>query len=130
MDPPEYENINQVNEFNYLATPSRPVQPNDGLYLKRNDEMIYLGTYGQARARSNDENNMIENVIGIDGTNYGSFDSVAIDKNLFILKPSFPSGKSAKKVPEGEKNKGGKKRKTRRRKSRHRKTRRRKSRRI
>lgn len=132
MDLSEYENINQVNEFNYLTTPSRQVQSNDGLYLKRNDEMIYLGTLSDAINRSFNSDAPGYDIIGIDGTNYGDINDPEINKNFYILKPPIAvvSGKSAKKVPEGEKNKGGKKRKTRRRKSRHRKTRRIKSRRI
>ncbi len=132
MSLPGYENITEINEFNFLATPTGPVQPTDGLYLRQNGEMIYLGTYGEARTRSNNnagQQQLEINVIGIDGTNYGSFDRSSIYENLFIFKPSVPSGKSAKKVPEGEKNKGGKKRKTRRRKSCYKKSLRKRSRR-
>jgi hypothetical protein len=90
MDPPGYENINQINEFHFLATPTRPVQPIDKLYLRRNGEMIYLGTYSEARSRSEDRAGHYGidiNVIGRDGTDYGSFESPSINENLFIKLP-------------------------------------------
>lgn len=94
MDPPGYENINQMNEFDFLATPTRVVQPIDKLYLRRNGEMIYLGTYSEARSRSEDRAGPYGvdiNVIGIDGTNYGDFDSSGINQNLFIKLPRPPA---------------------------------------
>jgi len=87
MNLSDYENITEINEFNYLATPTREVRPTDKLYLYKEGNMIDLGTYGQARTRSQDENSMIENVIGKDGTNYGSFDDQSIYENLFIINP-------------------------------------------
>jgi hypothetical protein len=90
MDPPGYEYINQINEFHFLATPTRPVQPIDKLYLRQNGEMIYLGTYSEARSRSEDRAGPYGidiNVIGRDGTDYGSFESPSINENLFIKHP-------------------------------------------
>jgi hypothetical protein len=115
MNLSDYENITEINEFNYLATPTREVRSTDNLYLKHNGKMIYLGTYGEARTRSQDENSMMDQVIDKDGTNYGSFDDQSIYENLFILNPLK---NLTIKIPT---KKGGKTRRSYRKKSRSRK---------
>jgi len=131
MDPLEYENINQVNDLIFLATPTITVQPTDRLYLSVDGTMTYLGTLSDARNRSFNSDAPGYDIIGIDGTNYGDINDPEINKNFYILKPSITvvPGKSAKKNPPGERKKGGKTkyRRSHCRKSYRRKSRRRKS---
>lgn len=92
-----YENVILEGDINDLRTPTRNLHYSDKLYLKRNDSMIYLGTYGQVRAKSDD---LDGNLIDKDGTNYGHFNRPSIDENLFILKPE----ESVQKNSDNEKN--------------------------
>ena len=117
MNLSDYENITEINEFNYLATPTREVRSTDNLYLKHNGKMIYLGTYGEARTRSQDENSMMDQVIDKDGTNYGSFDDQSIYENLFILNPLKNLTIKIPKIPT---KKGGQTKRSYRKKSRSR----------
>lgn len=79
---PGFIKITDNGGFNYLATQHGPIEINDELFLRRNGEMIPLGTYRQAKARVIDGSN---NVMGIDRTDYGNFGDPIIDDNLFIL---------------------------------------------
>lgn len=85
MDLSEFEPITDVRDFNYLATPTRAVHRTDKLYLYRNGKMIYLGTFSEARAKSQDSDAPGYDIIGRDGTNYGSIYEPEIREYLFIL---------------------------------------------
>jgi hypothetical protein len=52
---------------------------NPEMFLRKNGDMISLGTYLHAKSRSRNTS-----IIGIDGTNYGRFGTPEIDDNLFI----------------------------------------------
>jgi hypothetical protein len=123
-----YENVILEGDINDLRTPTRNLHYSDKLYLKRNGSMIYLGTYGEVRANSDD---LDGNLIDKDGINYGHFNRPSIDENLFILKPE----ESVQKNSDGEKNtnagnfksrkshsKRSHRKKSHRKKSRHRKS--------
>jgi len=96
-NPPGFIKITQNYGFNYLATPVGPVGMNEELFLRRNGNMISLGTFSQARDRAQDGSN---HVIGIDGTNYGKFGTPEINDNLFIsANPRLPRPPGQRNIP-------------------------------
>lgn len=95
---PGFIKITYNGGFNYLATPVGLVGMNEELFLRRNGDMISLGTYSQAQARIRGGYN---NVLGIDGTNYGNFGTPEIDDNLFILS-KLPPPPGQRNIPRLE----------------------------
>jgi len=92
---PGFIKINRAYGLNYLATPVGVVGMNEELFLRRNGDMISLGTYSQARDRIGGGQSYL---LGIDGTNYGNFGTPEIDDNLFI------SSNPRLQLPPGQRN--------------------------
>jgi len=94
---PGYIKITRSHGFNYLATPVGEVRDDQELFLRRNGDMIRLGTYNEAQARIGGGQNY---VLGIDGTNYGNFGTPEIDDNLFIsANPRLPLPPGQRNIP-------------------------------
>jgi hypothetical protein len=94
---PGFIKITRAYGFNYLATPVGIVGMNEELFLRRNGDMISLGTYRQAQARIGGGHNY---VLGIDGTNYGNFGTPEIEDNLFIsANPRLPLPPGQRNIP-------------------------------
>jgi hypothetical protein len=93
-----YIKITEKGGFNRLEMPNKKiVKDNQKLFLRRDDNMISLGTYSEAAERAVGTNQ----VIGEDGTTIlGAFDDENTRDNLYTL-PRPPTPPTDKKNKRG-----------------------------
>jgi len=85
------EQITEAYGFNYMATPTKKVELDENIFLRRDGVYIPLGTFREAKARAGHSSTW---VLG-KPENYGNFGTSAIDDNLFVGRHNYSQALSS-----------------------------------